>query len=673
MILRPYQDVAVNSAIKSLNKHKNTIVVAPTGAGKTIMLSSLIGKMHKENNKVLVLQHRDELVNQNMDKFKKINPNISTSILNADEKDWSGDVVFAMVQTLSRPNNLSSMQRVNLIIIDESHHTIANSWLNIIKESKEINPNVRIAGFTATPNRGDGKGLKEVFSNCSHKIEIETLIREGFLVSPKPFVIDVGVQKELSQVRKTIDEFNMDEVARIMNKRPINEEVVNKWHEQASDRKTVVFCSTKNHAKDLCDEFVKQGVRAEVLTGDTKKDVRVNMLQSLSNGDLQVVINVAVLTEGFDSPPVSCIILTRPCSYKSTMVQMIGRGLRTIDPNEYPNIIKKDCIILDFGTSILTHGKLDEEVNLDDVASEENGQAPQKQCPECNSIVPLGVRECPICGHDFAKQEEMKLKKFNMTEVELINKSQFRWIRIFESDKCLMASGFNGFAMVIDLGDNFLGLTKLRNGDLRAVSIGNKREAIASADDFLRKIESSNKAKKNKQWLNEPVSEKQRRILINKGYTISPFDFSWTKYKASCLLDYLFNKKKVDHLIYKKKREIKINQKSLKSNQDRLAQLNRQYSPNYNSDNSYFPTRKQIKEQQNSLVKINQKEREDRLKALSYGLKQIDSKTNDERKKLSLGAEKLSLSNIKQFPGTRSVQIETRRQRLFRTTKNENE
>ncbi len=139
MILRPYQDVAVNSAIKSLNKHKNTIVVAPTGAGKTIMLSSLIGKMHKENNKVLVLQHRDELVNQNMDKFKKINPNISTSILNADEKDWSGDVVFAMVQTLSRPNNLSSMQRVNLIIIDESHHTIANSWLNIIKESKQIN------------------------------------------------------------------------------------------------------------------------------------------------------------------------------------------------------------------------------------------------------------------------------------------------------------------------------------------------------------------------------------------------------------------------------------------------------------------------------------------------------------------------------------------------------
>ena len=575
MILRPYQDVAVNSAIKSLNKHKNTIVVAPTGAGKTIMLSSLIGKMHKENNKVLVLQHRDELVNQNMDKFKKINPNISTSILNADEKDWSGDVVFAMVQTLSRPNNLSSMQRVNLIIIDESHHTIANSWLNIIKESKEINPNVRIAGFTATPNRGDGKGLKQVFSNCSHQIEIATLIREGFLVSPKTFVINVGVQKELSQVRKTIDEFNMDEVARIMNKRPINERVVNEWHKQASDRKTVVFCSTKNHAKDLCDEFVKQGVRAEVLTGDTKKDVRVNMLQSLSNGDLQVVINVAVLTEGFDSPPVSCIILTRPCSYKSTMVQMIGRGLRTIDPNEYPNIIKKDCIILDFGTSILTHGKLDEEVNLDDVASNDNGQAPQKQCPECNSIVPLGVRECPICGHDFAKEEEKKLKEFNMTEVELIDRSPFRWIRVFDTDKCLMASGFNGFAMVVNLHDTFFGFTKPRNDRLRVVSVGTKKQAIASADDFLRRIESNSNAKKNKRWLNQEVSEKQKSILIRKGYRINPFDFSWTKYKAACLINYLFNKKEVDYLIYKNQKEIKIREKSERIRRERLEYLNR--------------------------------------------------------------------------------------------------
>ena len=109
MLLRPYQEIAVNSAIDALDKHGNTVVVAPTGAGKTIMLSALIGQRCQTRRNVLVLQHRDELVNQNMDKFKRINPNILTSVVNAEEKDWNGDAVFSMVQTLSRPNNLDNM------------------------------------------------------------------------------------------------------------------------------------------------------------------------------------------------------------------------------------------------------------------------------------------------------------------------------------------------------------------------------------------------------------------------------------------------------------------------------------------------------------------------------------------------------------------------------------
>ena len=97
MLLRPYQEIAVNSASEALDKHGNTVVVAPTGAGKTIMLSSLIGKRYKSRKNVLVLQHRDELVNQNISKFQRINPNISTSIVNAEQKDWDGDAVFSMV------------------------------------------------------------------------------------------------------------------------------------------------------------------------------------------------------------------------------------------------------------------------------------------------------------------------------------------------------------------------------------------------------------------------------------------------------------------------------------------------------------------------------------------------------------------------------------------------
>ena len=503
MLLRPYQEVAVSSALDALEKHKNTVVVAPTGAGKTIMLSSLIGKRHKCNGKVLVLQHRDELVNQNIDKFQRINPNISTSVVNAEDKDWSGDTVFSMVQTLSRPNNLENMKPMDMVVVDESHHIVADTYLRIINHAKETNENVEIVGFTATPNRGDKKGLREVFTNCSHQIEISTLIREGFLVAPKTYVIDVGVRAELQNVRKTVVDFDMDQVARIMNKRAINQRVVDEWKAKASDRKTVVFCSTVAHAEDLCDEFVEQGIKAEVVTGETDKNVRANMLDDLANGDLQVVVNVAVLTEGFDAPPVSCIILTRPCSYKATMVQMIGRGLRTINPDEHPNIIKTDCIVLDFGTSVLTHGSLEDDVNLDGSKVDGNGQGPEKTCPECQSVVPLGVRECPICGYEFGQDKDDNLVEFNMTEIELLYRSHFRWADIFGTGICLSATGFNGFALVADLGDLSCGIVKRSGGKLRMVSIGTKQQAIASADDFLREIVDSNSAKKGRRWLNE--------------------------------------------------------------------------------------------------------------------------------------------------------------------------
>tara|TARA_R100001015_G_C4626354_1_gene185304 strand:- start:671 stop:2350 length:1680 start_codon:yes stop_codon:yes gene_type:complete len=549
MLLRPYQEIAVNSAIDALDKHGNTVVVAPTGAGKTIMLSALIGKRCQTRRNVLVLQHRDELVNQNMDKFKRINPNILTSIVNAEEKDWNGDAVFSMVQTLSRPNNLDNMKAMDMLVVDESHHVVADTYTRIINHAKQINDKVEIVGFTATPNRGDKKGLREVFTNCSHQIEISTLIREGFLVSPKTYVIDVGVRSELENVRKTVVDFDMDQVARIMNKRAINQRVVSEWLDKANDRKTVVFCSTVAHAEDLCQEFVEEGINAKIVTGNTDKTERREILEDLSSGDTQVVVNVSVLTEGFDSPPVSCIVLTRPCSYKSTMVQMIGRGLRTIDQNEYPDIVKTDCVVLDFGTSVLTHGSLEEEVNLEGSQSELQGDAPEKVCPECNSVVPLGVRECPMCGFEFGKNDNSQLEEFTMTEIDLIDRSPFRWLDIFGTGKCVAATGFNGFAMVIDVGDLSCGLIKRSGGKIRMISIGTRKQAIASADDFLREIEDGNSAEKGRRWLNERMSDKQREMLGRSGVVVSGFDFSWTKYKAACYLNYLWNKGRVDDMV----------------------------------------------------------------------------------------------------------------------------
>lgn len=133
MLLRPYQEAAVNDACNALDKHNNTIVVAPTGAGKTIMLSALVGKRFKDGKKILIIQHRDELVNQNKDKFERINPNITTSIVNGTVKCWDGDSVFSMIQTISRNRNLRDRVVFDMIVIDESHHAAADTYKKSLK------------------------------------------------------------------------------------------------------------------------------------------------------------------------------------------------------------------------------------------------------------------------------------------------------------------------------------------------------------------------------------------------------------------------------------------------------------------------------------------------------------------------------------------------------------
>ena len=266
MLLRPYQKVAVSDACKALDKHGNTLVVAPTGAGKTIMLSALVGERHKKGKRILVIQHRDELVKQNKEKFEKVNPYITTSIVNGTVKHWDGDAVFSMIQTMSRDRNLRDRPLFDMVVIDEGHHAAAPTYTKVIEAVREDNDQAEVVGFTATPNRGDGKGLRSVFNNCAHQIELATLIREGFLVRPKSYVIDLGVGDQLDKVTKRGKEYDMQEVASIMDRQVINNRIVDEWKEKAGGRKTVVFCSTVAHAAHVCDAFVTAGIKSNYVT-----------------------------------------------------------------------------------------------------------------------------------------------------------------------------------------------------------------------------------------------------------------------------------------------------------------------------------------------------------------------------------------------------------------------
>jgi len=332
VILRPYQQRVVTNAEIALRKYGNTLVQAATGSGKTIMLSALAGKI---GGRTLILQHRDELLSQNIGKFQRINPSWRVSVFNAKEKSWKGDAVFAMCQTLTR--HLEEIPAFDHVIQDEGHHLPAASFNAIIDATRKHNQKVMLSGWTATPERADRKSLRKFFNNVADKVTIGDLVGQGFLVPPRAYIVDIGVREQLDAIKVPPSAFgDQAEVANVLNTVPINSEIVRHWMEKAEGRSTVGFCATVKHAEDVCKAFVEKGIKAEVLTGETPDRERAALLARFDHRIARVVLNVAVLTEGWDSQITACILLLRQCSSRSPMIQIIGRGLRTVDPELYP-------------------------------------------------------------------------------------------------------------------------------------------------------------------------------------------------------------------------------------------------------------------------------------------------------------------------------------------------
>ena len=545
MMLRPRQREFVTRCVTALKAHGNTLGVAPTGAGKTICLSGTAGEfLQHPDAKACILAHRDELTAQNLSKFGGVNPQVSTSVFDAHQKSWSGQATFAMVQTLAR--NLEKMPTLDMLVIDEAHHCAAPTYRLVIDSVLAKNPHALIYGVTATPNRGDGKGLREVFSNVADQIRLGELIRSGHLVPPRTFVVDVGTRDALDGVRKLTDDYDMNAVASIMNTTPVNAAVVQHWQAHAARRKTIAFAATVDHAHAVCQAFNAAGVRAAVVHGEMTPAERQFTLASYETGDVMVLVNVAVLTEGYDYTPTSCIVLLRPSSYKSTLIQMVGRGLRVVDPTEHPGVIKTDCVVLDFGTASLRHGSLEQEVDLDGFGGD--GEAPTKRCPQCYAEVPMASRECPLCGHRFAKEIEEtrhQISDFVMTEIDLLKRSNFAWCDLFGDDCALLATGFKAWAGVFFLSGRWYAVGGAEKLPARLLGAGERTVCLAQANDWLNEQEVDDAAHKTRRWLQESPTPGQLRYLP------APLraDFSLTRYQASALLTFQFNKTAIQRLV----------------------------------------------------------------------------------------------------------------------------
>jgi len=525
MLLRERQKEFVQKNIAALMTHGNTLGVAPTGAGKTICLSAVIGELikHTPNLKACVLAHRDELTYQNESKFKLVNPTISTSILDSRTKSWDGQVTFAMVQTLSRENNLKTMPKLDLLVIDEAHHITAESYISILNQATGMNSRVKIFGVTATPARGDKSSLGKVFNNCADQIKLSELILSGHLVRPRTWIIDTGKTQEKLQALKVkaTGDYSDQEMASILDTEPLNSEVVRHWQEKAGDRKTVVFCSNSVHAKNVVSAYKSAGIKTGLVTCDTSFLERESVLEALKCDKIQVIVNVAVLTEGWDFPPISCVVLLRSSSYKSTMIQMIGRGLRTIDPSIYPNTVKHDCVILDFGISSILHGSLEQSIDL----NSKNERF--RLCPSCKKQIAKGIAECPLCGADlnleYARSDQLKAKRiienFAMAEIDLLKRSNFSWTDLRKKNKAMIAAGFNSWCCVFEKEGTWLAVGGSKRDEdasnipTKIVYKGGKLAAIAAANDFLYCFEDEETARKTANWRSLLPSEAQRHYL----------------------------------------------------------------------------------------------------------------------------------------------------------------
>lgn len=552
MILRPRQIEFVDRVWAALREKGNTLGVAPTGAGKTVMLSSVAGRALADGAKsILILQHRDELVDQNRKTYHAVNgPKATTGVIDADRKDFLRPVLFGMVQTVCREANLKALRPVDVVMVDEAHHIAAKSYQDILARLVELNPSLLKAGFTATPNRGDKKALAKDFSNVADQITLGELVKSGALVRPRTFVVDLGVQEELARVRRTVSDFDMSEVAKIMDHTFLNDKIVAAWKEKAGDRQTVAFASTVAHAQHACESFRAAGVTAAVVTGDMADGERKAILAAFDRGEFQVLLNVAILTEGWDCQPVSCVLLLRPSSYASIMIQMIGRGLRRLDPERYPGRPpKNDCIVIDFGTSILTHGSLEQEVDLEP----HKGPPKLKDCPACAGQVPERCRECALCGHVFedmlaggggAAQAALPKAEadFILTEIDIFAASPFKWEELWDG-VVLVATAFECWAMAVFHGGTWTSIGGSTESGAHTLATGERMLCLSAADDFMREHGSAADAGKSKRWLHQPASPKQLAAL--RLDPMSPVGMAMTRYQAACHMTWKFNERAV--------------------------------------------------------------------------------------------------------------------------------
>ena len=407
MQLRPYQRHCVDAVYDHLRiRDDNPCAVVPTAGGKTPIMATICkDAVGHWNGRVLILAHVKELLEQTADKLRTVCPEVEFGIYSAGLKrrDTSHSVIVAGIQSVYK--RACELDAFDLVLVDEAHLIPLEGegmYRQFLADAKVINPELRIVGFTATPFRlktGPICTPEGFLNHICYEVGVRELIVGGYLC---PLITKAGINKaDFERLHVRAGEFVADEMEALMDEDRLVEAACGETVGYTHDRRGVlIFATGVKHGEHIVRVLKEQhGIECGFVTGETPTRERDAILGRFRRGELKYLCNVNVLTTGFDAPHIDCVALVRPTMSPGLYYQMVGRGFRL-----HPD--KQNCLVLDFGGNVMRHGPVD-DITITTV-DRGDGQAPAKECPECQAVIAAGFATCPQCGYEFPPPERRK-------------------------------------------------------------------------------------------------------------------------------------------------------------------------------------------------------------------------------------------------------------------------
>lgn len=404
---RPYQLAACAAVNAALSQGESGIlVVIPTGGGKTPIMADLIHGWITQwpDTRVCVLAHRKKLVSQNAAKFaaywqqqQKTAAPLGIYCAGLNQRNTTASALFAGIDSVAK--KAMQLGAFDVLLIDEAHHIptakAEGIWHQFIADARRANPNVRVVGLSATPYRlGSGSivGQDSILKRVCYEASIPDLIRDGYLCPLVTKSSDTKIDTSRLHIRQ--GEYVAAEVESLMDQDNLINDAVHDMIRYGADRKSwMVFCAGIKHANHMCAALNAAGIAAAVVSSENPQHHDA-ILSAFETQKLRAVCNVNVLSEGYDYPGIDLVALLFLSKSAGRYYQCVGRAFR-LSPD------KEDALILDYGGLIAEHGPVDQIRIKQKPISEEPGESPMKDCPQCNTPLHTAVRLCPNCGYEF--------------------------------------------------------------------------------------------------------------------------------------------------------------------------------------------------------------------------------------------------------------------------------